>query len=823
MFQSLFADLRFGLRTSLKSPLSSLTIVLSLAVGMGITTTAFSILNAMALADLPGIREQDRLVTLALSFQGPEGTVRLSRLAVPDLQVLQEPSPVFSDVAASGPMQMALDAGGGPEIVNGEVVTANYFRTLGAKPFLGRFFTPQEAYGSLGSGPGVTVAVLSHRYWKARLGEDPGVVGRTIRVNGHSLQVVGVAQKGFTGMSPEDVVNGSHIPMALWVPLASAGVIHPSWAGTDPMGIDARWFRPVARLAEGTDLDGAASALPAMANKIEAAHPDARDGAALVHGDLIFGPGAGRWRSTLTVLGFMVVPIIVLLVACANAANLLLARNASRRREIAIRKALGAARWPLLRQLLAESAVLAVAAGGAGLLVALGARRMAGLFSLHLSMDIPLDWRVFTFSLGAALTTGVLFGLAPALRAIKAGTPGDLSAGGRGSSGSPGDARLRDGLVVAQVALGLLLLISSGLFVRSVQHGLTLDTGMDEDHLLLLNLDLDLLGYPAPEGRAFYHQILDDLRQTPGVEAAGLAQQEPLRGYPTLRVAGALGEAEFGKSMAVARVGDGFLEAAGISLQTGRTLAPVDLDGKPVVGVLNEAAALRLFPSDPPVGREVSVEGFEESLQVVGVVANARTSLLRDAEPVIYLPLPADYSPRATLFIRTEGPPEASAPAVRTTVLAQDPRLPVRTLEPASEVRRRFMAPWRLSYLAMGFLGSVAVLLAGVGLYGVLAYGVTRRTREFGVRMALGAGRGRVVGMVILGSLRLLAVGMGLGFLLSGGVAILLRSTLFGVSPLDPWVYGQVGAILTAVTLGAALFPAMRAASVEPLRAMAED
>ena len=823
MLQSLPADLRYGLRSVLKSPLSSLTIVLSLAVGMGITTTAFSILNAMALADLPGIREQNRLVTLALSFQGPEGPIQRSRLAVPDLKILQEPSAVFSDIAASGPMQMALDAGGGPELVNGEVVTASYFRTLGATPLLGRFFTSQEPHHSHGSVSEATVAVLSFRYWRARLGEDPDVVGRTIRVNGHPLEVIGVAQEGFTGMSPEDVVDGSRVPLALWVPLASARIIHPSWAGQDPTGIQARWFRPVARLADGATLDGVATALPAVARKLESAFPGERDGAELVQGDLIFGPGAGRWRPTLTVLGFMVVPIIVLLVACANAANLLLARNASHRRELAIRRALGAGRWFLLRQLLAESAVMAVAAGGIGLLVALGARRMAGLFSLHLSMDIPLDWRVFTFSLGTALAIGVLFGLAPALRATMADAPTDLSAGSRGSSGNPGDARLRDGLVVAQVALGLLLLISSGLFVRSVQHGLTMDTGLGEDHLLLLNLDLDLLGYPAPEGGAFYHQLLSNLRQIPSVGAAALAQEEFLHGYPSKRVAAAPGEAEFGEFMAVARVGDGFLEAAGIPLQTGRTLGPADLEGKPEVAVLNEAAALRLFSSETPVGQEVSMEGVRGPLQVVGVVANTRTSLQRDAEPVIYLPPSDSYSPRATLFIRTEGSPEATAPAVRGAVLALDPRLPVRSLEPASEVRRRLMAPWRLSYLAMGFLGSVAVVLAGAGLYGVLAYGVTRRTREIGVRMALGAGSGRVVGMVILGSLRLLAAGLGLGFLLSGVVATLLRSALFGVSPLDPWVYGQVGALLLAVTLVAAFLPAMRAASVEPVRAMAED
>jgi len=823
MFHDARNDLKHGLRSALKSPLASLTIVLSLALGMGITTTAFSILNAMALADLPGVRDQDRLVTLGMSFQGPEGAVGMGRLAVPDLHLLQEQSSIFSEVAASGPMQMAVDAGGGAEVVEGEVVTANYFRTLGAIPLLGRFFTPDEAYHADGPASGAAVTVLSHRYWRARFGEDPEVIGGTIHVNGHPLEVVGIAGEGFTGMTPEDVVDGAQVPLALWVPLARVESIHPPWAGSDPAGLDARWLRPVARLAEGVSLEAAAASLPALAGRVEAAYPGARSHAELVHGDLIFGPGAGSWRPALTVLGFMVVPVIVLLVACANAANLLLARNASRRREMAIRRALGARRPTLLRQLLAESGILALAAGTAGLLVALGARKVASLFSLHLSMDIPLDLRVFTFTLSASLATGLLFGLIPALRATRMDSWEGLRSGSRGAVGSFGDSRLRNGLVVVQVALGLLLLVSSGLFVRSAQHGLTLDSGMEEDRLLLMSLDLDLLGYQAQEGRDFYRQLVAELRGVPGVEAAALAEQGPLQGHPSSRVAPASGEAEFGQTMAVARVGARFLESAGISLRTGRGLSQEDMEGPPGVAVVNQAAAERLFPGASPLGRRLSVAGFEGEVEVVGVAANTRASLYRDAEPMVYLPRSDAYVPRSTLFIRTDGAPEQTAPAVRDAALALDPRLPVKALEPARILRRRLLAPWRLGYLAMGFLGSVAVTLAGAGLYGVLAYAVSQRTREIGVRMALGAGTGRVVGMVLWGAFRLLAAGAAAGFLLSGAAATLLRSALFGVSPLDPWVYGRVGLLLVGITLVAALLPAVRAASVEPVRAMAED
>lgn len=823
MFRFLLQDIRYGLRSILKNPLAGLTIVLSLGVGMGITTTAFSILNAMALADLPGVEGQDRLMTFALSFQGDEDRIHRSRLSLPDLRILQGHPEIFSDVGASGPMRMAVDPGAGAELVEGEVVTANYFRTLGAVPLLGRFFTSDEAVTAGRSLSGAAVAVLSHRYWRARFGEDPGVVGRTIRVNGRALEVVGVAKEGFTGMTAEDAVDGSRMPLTLWVPLTNAADIHPSWTKPDPFGLAARWLRPVARLADGVSPEAAVAALPAIARELEATHSRDRSRAEIVHGDLVFGPGAGPWRPTLTVLGFMVVPVIVLLVACANAANLLLARNAFRRREISIRKALGAGRRVLFRQLMVESGILALAAGSLGLLVALGARRLAGIFSLHLSMDVPLDWRVFSFTLGASLVTGLLFGLVPALRAAGGDLGDGLSAGSRGNSGGREESRLRDGLVVAQVALGLLLLVSSGLFVRSAQHGLEVESGMEEDRLLLLTLDLDVLGYEAVEGRAFHRQLMATLRALPGVEEAALADRPPLQGFPSVRVAAASGDAEFGDPMPLARVGDGFMKAAGIPLRAGRSLVSGDMAGAAPVAILNHAAAERLFPGRDPLGRRLSLAGIRESLEVVGVVEDTRSSLYDRPEPMVYLPLSPAYSPGATAYIRTDGPPQRAMGAVRTAILAVDPRLPLQSLEPAREVRRRLLAPWRLGYLAMGFLGAVAVALAGAGLYGVLSYTVTRKTREIGVRMALGADTGAVVRMVLSGALRLLAVGLGIGFLLSAAVATLLKSALFGVSPVDPWVYGRVGVLLSGITILAALLPALRAAAVEPVRAMGEE
>jgi predicted permease len=376
--------------------------------------------------------------------------------------------------------------------------------------------------------------------------------------------------------------------------------------------------------------------------------------------------------------------------------------------------------------------------------------------------------------------------------------------------------------VVVQVALGLLLLVSSGLFVRSARHGLTIDSGFREERLLLLSLDLDILGYEASEGRAFYRDLQEALRGAAGVEAAGLASGPPLQGYPGLRVAPAEADVAYGSPLSVTRVGDGFLDAAGVDLLSGRPLRESDMGGTTQVALLNEAAARRLGGPGEALGRALRIDGEEEIVDVVGIVADTRPSLYSRPEPVVYLPRNATYRPRATLYVRTSGDPTALIPTVRTLVRTLDPRLPLLSLEAAADLRHRLLAPWRLGYLAMGVLGSIAVLLAGAGLYGVLAYSVARRTREIGIRLAIGASRGAVVRMIVGRSLRVVALGLVAGFPLAAILAFLLRRMLFGVSPMDPWVYGEVGGLLLAVAVLAALLPARRAASVEPVRAMTE-
>lgn len=815
MLARLRPDLRYAVRSVLSRPLASLLIVGSLAVGIGVNTTTFSILNAMTFRDLPGITEQDRLVTFSVSVLDDGRRISRGLLAWTDVEALHAHPELFSGVAAAGPIEVAVEAGRGAELVRAEAVSDAYFRVLGARPGLGSFFSEEGTSPSLGS------VVVSHRFWRSRMGSDPGAVGRTIRVNGRPVVVAGVGEEDFTGMTADDVVEGAATAVALWVPIGMTWAL-PSSVREDPLAVEAAWLRPLARLAPGVSRGKLEAALPALAGELERAHPTERAGAALVHGDLVFGPGAGPWRPGLTLLGFMIVPTLVLLVACANAASLLLARATERRRELALRKALGATRRGLVRQLLIESVLLAGVAGGAGLLVAVGARRIAALFAVSLSMDTPLDLRVFGYALGASLFTGVVFGLLPALRASGVEVREGLGGYGRGGDGRA-ESRLHDGLVVAQVALGLLLLVSSGLFVRSARHGLTVETGMDEERMLLLSVDLSVLGYDEVGGAALYGRLVQGVRGLPGVEAAGWADRPPLQGHPSALAAPAQADDGSGERVSVARVGDGVLEAAGISPLAGRILQASDALAGARVAVLNEAAARRLWPGRSALGRTLRLDTESEPLEVVGIVRDSHATLYGRHEPIAYVPRGAAWAPRATLWIRTTGEPTTLQPAVAALVRDIDPGLPPRLLEPALEVRRRMLAPFRSSASALGVLGGLAVMLAAAGLYGTLAHGVGRRTREIGVRMALGASRAGVVRMVLGRALRMAALGLVVGFFLAATVATLLRRALFGTSPTDPWVYGWITLLILGVTVLAACLPALRAASVEPVRAITAD
>ncbi len=820
MLENLKRDTSSALRALRSHPGSTAVVVLSLAVGVGVTTVAFSLVNAMALRGLPDVGDQERLLTLGLSVTDARGRMLPpSVMASSDIEVIEARSSIFSGVAGAGFAEVAADVGAGPFVARSEAVTPTYFTVLEAHPFLGTTLAPHT--GPEGGSMGV---VVSYRFWRRHLGADPRAVGRSLHINGGDFEVLGVMPRGFTGMTAGDVVDPDGSGPDLWLSVAASGAVRlgPT-SRTGAQEPTSRWLRVVARLAPGVTREEADAALPALSRDLRTAHPEARREARLVSGDLIFGPGAGRHRALFTVVGFLIVPMLVLLVACANAASLLLARTAARRRELAIRASLGATRGALLRQLLIESSMLGLMAGVLALAVAIWSRNLAALFAVHLSMDAPLDLKVFVFALGVSLASGLGFGLMPALSASRQEPGASLSDSGRGGH-SRRLARVRHALVVGQVTLALMLLVICGLFVRSVQRGLTVDTGMDEQHLLVFTVDLGLLDYPQAEGRAFYRRLEDGARSMAGVASVALAARPPLAGLGSVEATASSEKEGHGLSTSVAYVGRTWFETTGIPLVAGTSFPPSAEEGAPAerVAVVSRALAERLWPGESPLGR-VLVTGRGEdrrSLEVVGVAGDVRTRLEQPATPILFLPMSSAYSPRASLLVRTDGPGGPLVPAVRRLIGTLDARLPVQSVETVEQARRKALAPWRLVAGGMGFLGILALLLASAGLYGVVAFAVTQRTREIGVRMALGADRARVLGMVFRWTLLLLGTGAVLGMLLAALVASLIRKALFGVSPLDPLTYLGVGALLVLVGVIAALRPAIRAASVEPSRTL---
>lgn len=810
-------------RGLISQPGTAVVAILSLAAGIGVTTTAFSLLNVMALRELPGVVEQARLVTLGLEEE-VEGHRRLGIMMSPgDVELLADRNRVFSGVSGAGPTQVAVEAGGEAIAVPAEVAFSDYFRVLGTAPAAGRFFVPEE------DAPGAAVVVLSHRFWRehgAGLGGDTNAgagvsptnaPGHRVRINGEAYTIVGVAPEGFTGMVPPDVTEASGSSPALWLPMGAARAVGPRAAQgvQGPQGAEARWLRVVARLGPGVTVDRMASSLPLLAAELERRSPE-RVGVALVAGDLVFGPGAGRWHGAAVTAGFLVVPILVLLIAAANAANLLLARSSTRRRELAVRAALGATRASLVRPVVGEGVLLALVAGVLGLGLAFWSADIAGLFALHVER-VPLDLRVFAFTLVVAVLAGSGSSLIPALRSSRAAPAEVLKGSGRAGEGLE-TVRFRRGLVIGQVTLSVVLLVVSGLFVRSVGEGLAVKTGLGEEGLVLVSLDLGVLDYDGRRGVSLWEDLLAEVRMLPGVRAAELADQPPLAGLPPVRVGAGTGTEVLAS---LAGVGPAWFEAAGVPL-LGGTAEELARSGSGAV-VVSRSLAERLWPGLDPLGRPVRVgDGGESGTgTVVAVAADMRQRLHAAADPTLYTARSAgDLA--ATLYVRSDQRAEQVAVAVRQVVRRLDPALPVQRVETASEVKDRVLLPWRLLAGSVAALGAIALALSVAGLYGIISFNVARRAGEIGVRMALGATRAGIVGLVLRQALGTVGTGLAIGCALAAGVATLVRSLLFGVSPLDPVTFAAIALILLTAAAVAAAGPARWASSIEPVRALGE-
>jgi predicted permease len=799
---ALWADVRYAARSLRRSPAFALAAILTLALGIGGTTVIFSIINAVLLRPLP-VEEPGRLIALTGTDERGRSS---SSFSYPEYLRFRDEGRALAGLAAFSFESFSLRGPEGPVAVAGSLVSGNYFDVLRVRPAVGRFFLPEE--GARGAAP---VAVLSWAAWQSRFAGDPGIVGRAVVLNGKPVTVVGVAPRGFGG-----TINV--LSFDLWLPLEA----YPQLVASFRLDHPGHSFLQLAgRLAPGATIPQARSEL---AGRLRAPFsPEGRTLKDVRVAPLTGLPGEGRAGVMGAGALLMTVALLVLFIACVNVVGMLLARASVRRREVAIRLAVGAGRGRLVRQLLTESVLLWLLGGAAGLLLAswLGRAIPALLPPLpeaaRLALDLGVDARVLAFALGISLLSGVGFGLAPALQATRPGAVPALRSGGQveGRRGS----RLRDAFVVGQLAVALLLLVSAGLFLRSLWHSRVADPGFDPDGVVAAGIDLDLHGYKDDQGRAFFHQLAARLREVPGVESVGLATAVPLSGMENRTTVTAGGTEE--RSLGYTVVSPGYLKTLRIPLLRGRDFADADAPGAPPVVIVSEALAREYWPGQDPVGKQLRTGA--EPMEVIGVVRDVQDQTMgQRPSPFMYLPLTQSYEPAATVLVRGRGGPGAALAAVRREVHALDPNLPLMMELPLRQMIVS-LAPQPLLATLIGGFGVVGLILASVGVYGVVAYLVAQRTKEIGIRMALGAARRDVLRLVMGRGARLALVGMAIGTAAALGLTRFLRGLLVGVTPADPATFAGVVILLGAVVLLASWLPARRAARVDPMTALRSE
>jgi predicted permease len=809
-------DLRQAARLLVKDPGFTAVAVLSLGLGIGANTAIFSLVNALLLRPMP-VASPDEIVSVYTSdYSGP----RYGVSSYPDYQDFRRLD-ALAGLVAWAPTPVALSQDGEHQRLFAETVSANYFDVLGVRPVVGRGFVPEEDTGP------AAVAVIAHALWQGRFGGDPAVVGRTLVLNGTPFRVVGVAPPGYGGL-----MRG--LAMDVWLPLSMQAVARPG--SSDLMGRGNRGLFLTGRLKPGADRAAAQARFDALAAELHKTHPrnwtDVQQRGRVVTlvseaGSRIYpdvrGPVLGFVALLMTVVG------LVLLIACANLANLLLARASARRREIGIRVALGAGRWRLIRQLLTESLLLGALGGAVGLLLASwGTDAIAGFrppVPVPLLLDLRPDGRVLAFTVAVSLLTGVLFGLAPALSATGRDLATALKDDSTAVAGGPWRSRLRAVLVGGQVSVALLLLVGSGLFLRSLRNAHTVDLGFEPGGLALASVDLSLAGYKDDAGRDFYARALAATRELPGVVAATLVKDAPLGlagGRRRVVIEGYTPRPGEDMEVSFTAAGPGFFETFRLPLRQGRAFEERDGAGAPLVAIVNESFARRYWPGQDPLGRQLRMRGEQAPpMEVIGVARDGKYRTLgEEPRPFFYVPLLQDYDPSVTLVARTQGPPAELAALLPRRLAAVDPRVPAFDVKTMDEHLRFALLPARLAAAVLGLFGTVALLLAALGLYGVMSYVVSQRRREVGIRIALGARRSDVIRMVLGHGMRLTLIGAACGLVAAVALTRLVAGLLYGISPTDPWTLGSVTAVLAAVAFLACLVPARRAAGVDPVVAL---
>jgi putative ABC transport system permease protein len=794
---TLSQDLRYGIRLLLKHRGFSAVAVLALALGIGANTAIFSVINTVLLKPLP-YKQPERLMELRESNLPKHSQIAVSVASFLDWQ---SQNTVFEQVAAYRSTSYNLISNGEPERIRAARISAGTFTLLGVNPAAGRDFLPEEDQTGKGN-----VAAVSHGLWQRRFGADPNLVGQTINLSGNIYTVVAIMPPTFK--FPERTTD-------LWTPMTVEPFERTQY-GAHNIGA-------IGRLKTGVSIEQAQTEMSTIAGRIAIDHADTNAGwDAKVIPMLDYAVGNIK-PALLVLLGAVA---FVLLIACANVANLLLARAASRQKEIAIRTAMGAGRWRIIRQLLTESVILAIVGGTVGLLLAAwGMDALLALAPADLPRvkDVAIDGTALIFTLTVTVLTGVIFGLAPALQASKPDLNETLKeSGGRGSTGGIHRQRVRNMLVVAEVALALVLLIGGGLMIRSFMRLQQVDPGFNPDNAVMVKLVLPQKQYAEDQQQAaFLSQLLQNLSALPRVQSVGATVSMPfLDNYAlgfTIQGRPAVRDSDLPVTKYYA-VSPDYFKAMGIPLLRGRVFTDRDVAGSPRVAVINESMARRFFPDEDSIGKHISVtNGPEAFREIVGICGDVKhDGLDQETPPQTYMSFAQEPNNGMTVVLRSDADPSALSAAIRGEVSRIDKDQPVSAIRPLTEVLADSVAEQRFSMLLLGVFAGVALALAAVGLYGVMSYSVTQRTHEIGVRMALGASSRDVLGLVVGQGMALASVGVGIGLTVAFALTRLMEGLLFGVTATDPITFGAISLALMGVAFVASYIPARRATKVDP-------
>ena len=808
----MISDLRFALRMLIKSPGFTVVAFLAIALGIGVNTTVFGIVNSLLLRPLP-VAHPEQLVQVYTE------DARIGRQANSYLNYidLAAQNTVFTGLVAYQFTPMGFTSGGETTNIFAQMVSGNYFSLLEVKPALGRAFLPEEDT-VLNANP---VVVLSDRFWR-KLGADPAIVGSVLRLNGRSFSVIGVAPRNFAGIEVGVMPD-------LWVPMAMREWVLPAddWY----QNRRALMLNVFGRLKPGVAITQAEAQLKTVARQLESAYPDLNKERTIsltpveeAKTQAIAGPGSERSVRDVSTL-LLAAAGSILLIACANVANLLLARATTRQRELAIRLALGARRGRIIRQLLTESVLLALLGSIGGVVLAYWLGDL--LMSLLPASPVPLDLnpqpdgRVLLFSFLLALLSGVVFGLAPAWQISHS----DLTQALReraGTAAAPSQLNLRNLLVIAQIGGSLLLLIGSGLFLKAFHHAQAVKPGFRTDNVALLSFDLNLAGYDKPRAKQALRSLLEDIRRDPQVRSADFAQSIPF-GF------GGMGRTVFGDGRPADAPGNGkfanvceitptYFTTMGIPLVKGRPFRDDDTESPtPRVAVISATMARDFWPGEEALGKRFRF--FQgELLEVVGIAQNVKLySLGEDLSWVVYLPMHTQPQGGATLVINTVGPPGSILAEAQRMVRQLDNHIPITYAKAMTDHLALALWPSWMGAVLLGSFGLLALVLACMGVYGVMAYSVHQRTRELGIRMALGAQAHQVLGLVLRQGMTLAAIGLAIGLVIAFGSTRLLAALLYGVNPSDPWVFAGVTMMLALAALAACYLPARRALKIDPV------